>query len=425
MDYSAFFVPLITLVIAQVTVLDLSRFRFPMKKIFVLIGAFLLLQVLASGSILVFLGYNEYVRWFFVTIDIPGIFLFLYTAKRRDMRDFFTIMVTVFINFSVSLPSLWLSELFNGYYNWYNLIRIIVFLLIFIPMHLFFRKHYLSLQDELEKGWGILSILPMICFVLLYYQYIHYSNGGEHTEMILNSLSISAILVVSFWVLYYVINQLHEKYLAQEQQRILTMQNKAQQKQFEQYQEMSEKMNRRWHDLRHSMQELIDLLEAGDTGMALAYLKEQSGIEEVPKIDYCLHPQVNSILCLWTERSRNAGIEVDIHADVPKQLEIDPTELSALFANAFENAYDGCMRITEIVPKFIKVETHYNGKRLAISFLNSCIEDILFENDLPVSDKNGGGMGTRSMTYTVRRFHGTAYFGAKDHVFSARFVLNI
>jgi hypothetical protein len=39
--------------------------------------------------------------------------------------------------------------------------------------------------------------------------------------------------------------------------------------------------------------------------------------------------------------------------------------------------------------------------------------------------KKGGGIGTRSIAYTVERFAGTKFFEAKDGVFIARFVLNI
>lgn len=183
--------------------------------------------------------------------------------------------------------------------------------------------------------------------------------------------------------------------------------------------------NRRWHDLRHSTQELIDLLEAEEVDTALAYLKAQRGMAHVPKTDYCLHPAVNSILCLWSERSRSSGIEVEIRTDIPEKLDIDPMELSTLFSNAFENSYEGCLRFEESAHKFIKVVARYSGKQLAIGFTNSCVSDITFENDVPVSIKGGGGIGTRSMLYTVQRFRGTAFFTAKDNVFTARFLLKI
>jgi hypothetical protein len=203
------------------------------------------------------------------------------------------------------------------------------------------------------------------------------------------------------------------------------MQNKAQWDQFEQQREAAEKSNRRWHDLRHNTQELIELLEAGNTPMALTYLKEQRGMNQIPCEVYCMHAAVNSMLRLWAERSRKEGITVEIRADVPEKLEIEPMELSALFANAFENAYEACLRLSDNVPKYIQVDANYNGKRLAIGFTNSCLKDIPFEKDMPLSLKKGGGIGTRSISYTVERFSGTKYFEAKDGVFVARFILKI
>ncbi len=426
MKYSAFAVPIVTLFTSFLAVMDLAQFRYSKNKLFVILAVELTIQALINGSILYFLGYETYVRLFFFTVDIPAFITFIYISKFRDMRDVFTTMVIIFISIAISIPSIWISSFINAkYYAIYNLTRLIVFFLVFMFLHIFIRKPYKQLQNELKKGWGIFSILPAIGFVFLYYQYLQYGIEGNNTSMLINSVGISFLIVIVFWVLYYVFQQLHEKYLVQEQQRIFSMQNKAQLDQFEQQKEMAEKSNRRWHDFRHSIQELIELMEAGETEAALAYLKEQRGMSEVPKVEYCLHTAVNSILCLWAERSRKAGIEVTIHTDVPNKLEIDPMELSALFANAFENAFDGCLRLPEDEPKFIKVDSHYNGKHLAIGFTNSCNNNIRFENDMPVSTKSGGGIGTRSIAYTVKRFRGTVYFTSVDHVFSARFVLKI
>lgn len=425
MDYSAFVVPIVTLVTAQITALSLARFRFPWKKIFVILGFQLAIQALISGCVLFFLGYDVYAGLFLLIVDLPAFIVFLYVSARRDMRDAFTALITIFINITISIPAAWASQLIEGGYGWYNLIRIILFVFVFFVLHFFIRKRYLELQDVLEKGWGIFSIQPAIGLILIYYQYIQYGIEEVRMPMLLNCTMISILILIVFWVLYYVFKQLHEKHLIQEQQRILAVQNKAQLDQFQQQKEMAEMTNRRWHDLRHSMQELIDLLEAGDVDTAMAYLKEQRGMADVPKANYCLHPAVNSILCLWAERCRRQDIEVELRMDVPEQLDIDPLELSALFANAFENAYEGSMRLPENVAKFIKGEARYNGKILAVGFTNSCVGDIKFENGMPVSGKSGGGIGTRSMAYTVHRLRGNISFSAEDTTFTVRFTLKI
>jgi hypothetical protein len=66
------------------------------------------------------------------------------------------------------------------------------------------------------------------------------------------------MMAVVFFVFNYVLNQLHDKYLLQGQQRILALQNKAQLEQFERQREAAELSNRRWHDLRHNTRQLIE-----------------------------------------------------------------------------------------------------------------------------------------------------------------------
>ncbi len=391
----------------------------------VILGMQLAVQALIGGSVLFFLGYDVYSDLFIIIVDLPAFIVFLYVSSRRDMRDVFTTLITIFINITISIPAAWISQLLEGGYGWYNLIRVILFIFVLFVLHFFIRRRYLELQDVLEKGWGIFSIQPAIGLILIYYQYIQYGIEEVSMPMLLNCSMLFVLIFIVFWVLYYVFKQLHEKHLIQEQQRFLAIQNKVQLHQFQQQKEMSEMTNRRWHDLRHSMQELIDMLEAGDMDTAMAYLKEQRGMADVPKANYCLHPAVNSIICLWAERCRRQDIEVELCMDVPEQLEIEPLELSALFANAFENAYEACLRLPDDAVRFIKAEARYNGKLLAVGFTNSCIGDIKFENGLPVSGKNGGGVGTRSMSYTVHRLHGNISFSAKGTTFTVRFTLKI
>lgn len=418
-------IPIVTVVTAQMTVLDLARFRFNTKKMILILGIELIIQMAISAPFLIFSGIKLYGEFYFFTMDLPAFLTFWYVSKRRDFRDLFTVLFTIFISFSVSLPSMWVAKLMGGDYLYYNLSRILIFVILFPMLHFAVRKHYLMVQDEIEKGWVVFSILPIIGSAILYTKYWQYTMDGNFYDILVDCIIAIIIMATVFIVFFYVFAQLHEKYIVQEQKRILAIQNKAQREQYEQQKEDAEKTNRRWHDMRHNLQELIELLEAGNIESALTYLKEQRGVNEIHIEQYCLHPTVNSILCLWAERSRKAGIKVEIKADVPAELDIEPVELSALFANAIENAYEGCLRIKNVTNNYIKVVTNYNGRRLAIGVTNTCMGEIPFEGGIPISSKSGGGIGTRSIDYTVKRFRGTAYYEAKDGVFTARFILNV
>lgn len=87
--------------------------------------------------------------------------------------------------------------------------------------------------------------------------------------------------------------------------------------------------------------------------------------------------------------------------------------------------YEGCLRLPQGTHKFIKINTRYDENHLAVGITNSCSDDIAFMNGIPVSSKRGGGIGTRSITYTIQRFQGTLFFGAEEGVFSTRFILYI
>ncbi len=425
MDYSAISVPLITLLISQVLIFDLARFRFSLKKLSLVLTIELIVLVLISSMVLMFGSLAVYAKWYVLIMVVPAFSTFIYVSKRRDARDVFTIVTTIFLNFFISIPAMWFARFHGSRYVSYNLARIVLFALVFVCIHLFFRKYYLLAQEEIDKGWGIFSILPILGSVVLYYSFVRYGQKGSFNE-VLYATSATIILMTSVYaVIFYMFQQLHEKYMVQEQQRLLAMQNKAQLDQHILFKEVAEKTNRRWHDLRHTTQMMIELLESGDTNTALRHLKDQMGMSSIPKEEYCQHPAVNSILCLWAERARKEDIPLSIVASVPDDLEIEPVELSALFANAIENAYHACLELPCNVERFIKVESHYTGKRLAIGITNTCKDTIRFEDDMPISSKEGGGIGTRSMIYTVKRFHGAYTFSARDGLFDTRFVLNV
>jgi sensor histidine kinase regulating citrate/malate metabolism len=232
-------------------------------------------------------------------------------------------------------------------------------------------------------------------------------------------------MLIIFITFFYIFHQLHERNLLQEQQRILALQSKAQWGMFEYQKQASDMTNRKWHDFRFHSNNLIELLEEGKIDMALTYLKEQQILDIPENVEYCKHSSVNSILLFWAGRVQKAGISINIKTEIPQILNIDPMELSALFANALENAYDGCECLPENCAKYISIEADYKGERLTVMITNSCQNDIFFHDDLPVSQREGGGNGIRSMQYIAKRHKGTAFFNASDNQFTFRTVLYI
>lgn len=110
---------------------------------------------------------------------------------------------------------------------------------------------------------------------------------------------------------------------------------------------------------------------------------------------------------------------------MPEDIRIDNVDLTCILGNTLENALEGTLRLGENVKKEISLTAKYIDKRLRIQVENNCLTDIEFENDLPITQKQGGGTGTKSITYTVDRYDGTIGFSAVDGVFTTQIVLNL
>ena len=108
---------------------------------------------------------------------------------------------------------------------------------------------------------------------------------------------------------------------------------------------------------------------------------------------------------------------------------MDEVALAGILANSFENAVEGCLRCPEGTAKYITVKIAYSvysgAGKLHIVFENACADNIVFENGFPKSQKPGGGIGTKSISYTAERYNGIVEFTAENSVFRTRVLLHL
>ena len=201
-------------------------------------------------------------------------------------------------------------------------------------------------------------------------------------------------------------------------------------KQIEEQKQAVNAARRDRHDLRHHYDALLSMLEGGRTQEAVSYLNAQTQrTESMVLSGICEHLAAHAILSRWAARASENGIKTEIAASIPAKLPIDEVELAGILANTFENAVEGCQRTPEGIEKFITTKiaySVYNGAgKLHIVFENSCADNIVFEDGLPTSQKQGGGTGTKSIAYTAERYNGMVEFTAQDGVFRTRVLLHL
>ena len=179
------------------------------------------------------------------------------------------------------------------------------------------------------------------------------------------------------------------------------------------------------HDLRHHMQYVLACIENDRLEQAKTYIQGIcSEIEANKVITFCENEAANLIFSSFAGRAKEHGITMEVRAEISKNCRIAESDLCVLLSNALENALHACQRCVEKgMSAAIKVIAYEENKKLFVQVVNTCDEEILFQNGKPVTNHPGHGIGVRSMCTLVDWYNGIYMFDVKDNEFILRMSL--
>ena len=177
------------------------------------------------------------------------------------------------------------------------------------------------------------------------------------------------------------------------------------------------------HDLRHKLQAVAALVEKDAKADALAYIgASQNLLDELKPVRWCQNPVLDAIFASYFEQARQQGIPVEANLAIPDELPVDATELSTVFANALENAIHACAALPESKRKIIC--KCINRPQLMFEVANTYAGEVRFDaNGLPLSERRGHGIGTRSIAAFCEKHGASCAYSARDGWFRIRVIL--
>lgn len=409
------------------------KLKEPKKKRIIITIAIYLMVIAAYCAVLILYG-QKVAESLIVPVEVGLCFILLFICSADKWRVSLFVMFT---QFNLFLGISYISDICSSDYSMivynieYLLFRTVLFgALLFISFK-YLRPHFRRLVEILEKEWYLLALAAFSFYVLeaaiLYYPQMYWYEADNRWYLVASSY---LVFLSVYWLIFRSIITIVGKFEAQERGRILAQQNKMWEEQIEEQKNAINAARRDRHDLRHHYDTLLTMLYDGKTEVAVSYLKAQTLRTESGVIaGICEHLTANVILSRWATRAKENGIKTLIDARVPANLPMDEVALVGILANAFENAVEGCLRCPDAIERYINVKiaySAYNGVgKLHMVFENSCENNILFENGFPKSQKHGGGMGTKSITYTAERYNGIVDFTAENGVFRMRVLLHL
>jgi sensor histidine kinase regulating citrate/malate metabolism len=177
--------------------------------------------------------------------------------------------------------------------------------------------------------------------------------------------------------------------------------------------------------MRHYVQNISALLQRGDLKPAMEFIGKTGYILEETKIPkYCENPSVNAILAYHLEAAKKEGVFVKTRLDILEEIPVDAMELSAIFANAIENARNACRRMPEGYAKSIEL-TCVSRPHFVFECSNTYSGEIQFDkNGMPTASEAGHGIGTKSITAFVKKHNALIDYQANNGIFRLRILLS-
>ncbi|MBS3991496.1 MAG: GHKL domain-containing protein [Erysipelothrix sp.] len=406
------------------------KFKEPIKKRIIL-G----LSVMIGGILL--LTYTLYARGTdsvdrFAILVILGISLswYLICAKDRFFVSLFSFLSFVNIYVSISFISDNLSYGFTGisYMLVRFMIRLLIYLIILPLLYKYVRKRFKLVVETLDKEWKAANIVPFMFLVIqimvLYYPvpYWRWVNNSWSRVII---ISVYFLFLAVYYLLSVQATAIVDKYGLEKRHLLMAQQEKLWEAELQRQKQEIMLANQQRHDMHHHNTVIMDLLQRSDLTTLKQYLiNYDETLDSHYSELYCQNPIANSILNFYAKQARQENIKTNFNVLIPEVIGIDHVDLTCILGNALENAFEGCLALSEEQEREINVTAKFFDKRLRVQVTNTC-DDVIFDNDLPVSKKEGGGTGTKSILYTAERYDGTAGFTVMDGKFISQIVLNV
>lgn len=389
--------------------------------------------VIAVGQIFILLlnlllyelkGNDFMVSVLIFTAIIPAFIFFNFISKYKGFKLLFSLLtVSIFGmmcgyigNLSMLIFS---SDAICAVFNSICYILIIVFII------KVFRKPYFRMLETLNTGWRQFCLVPAlllaIIFLLQYYPMPIESRPENGPLLFL----VYTLMFAFYSIVYRNFDNMTQFYQLKQDKKLILLQTEMQKKEYEVILDKINAIQIYRHDMRHHINVLNTLIQVSDFDEAQKYLGQLSNQINTTVIEkYCENYVVNAILSSYISRAREENIEVCCKADIPASLKIEDLELGTIFSNAIENAITACLRIEERKNRKISIECREYFRQLYIQISNRFVGKVLFDGEYPVSDKEGHGIGTRSIAAVAEKYGGVFSFAAEGDLFITTVIIN-
>lgn len=177
------------------------------------------------------------------------------------------------------------------------------------------------------------------------------------------------------------------------------------------------------HDMRHYLTSVSTYIGMGEEQKAQELIAEVVSAADRTRPERCSNNEVvNMVVSSFSQKAREAGVELRAGAAVPAKLPVADVDLFALLSNALENAVTAAAQAKND-DRVVDLDLRFCDGKLLISISNGFGKKPVLVDGMPQTSKEGHGLGTRSIRYITERAGGNCQFSLRGDRFTLRIVL--
>ncbi|MDF2613276.1 MAG: hypothetical protein K0S71_1062 [Clostridia bacterium] len=400
--------------------------EFEVKRIkgICMMGLFMTILLISGGFVWFSLGYQSFMILYPVFVLGPLFIAFWFVPKYKGIKLFFVLLTVIVL----SSPPILIGYIVSSFFGYNDRILSVVSLVMYLPItfivYKYFRPLFLYMLRNTKKGWTTFCLIP------LSYNVYTFLTGKYDVEIVRDEpllwvdTSVTILIIAAYVLILRFFRQAREQLIMQNEQNILEVQLSALQERYETMQEAEEKTIIYRHDLHNHLHMINGYLDDNNLTGIKNYITEiEKSIDDTVTTKHCDNDAVNLILSPYINRAKNEKMTVESQISIPKNCGVSDMDLCIILSNAIENAINASMNIKDMNDRRIIISCKSKNDRLFIQVMNHFIHQVKFVEDMPISEEEKHGFGSKSIVATVQKYKGLYAFTAESGVFKMRVIL--
>ena len=304
----------------------------------------------------------------------------------------------------------------------YYSVRILTTTLTFVLLYRYVFRSTKTIFTKNARELSIIGFLPFVYYVFDYastkFSTLLYSGNKAVVEFMGFAFCIAYLV---FLIIYF--QEYENKQEIAQYSNLREMQLQSMQNEIEQVKISSQKLAILRHDMRHHLSIILTQLQNGHPDKAQEYIHEiNSAYDDTIIAAYSGNEMLNSVLSIYHSRFADRGLSLICNVSTGKELPCSDLSLCTILSNALENSMHALEQL-ESPSKWARLTLSQKKNHILFQLENPVEKIPTFVDGVPVSTRNGHGIGVRSIIYYVEQLHGQCHFSIVDHCFVLRIII--